>query len=86
MSKLIEIPNYSLRVEWSDEDQAWIGRCPELFGGGVHGDDRNAVLDELRQTVDEVIENARQTGVPFSAPLPAETHSRAKPKPVPDRG
>lgn len=24
-------------VEWSDEDKCWIGRCPPLAAGGVHG-------------------------------------------------
>lgn len=26
-------------VEWSDEDECFIGSCPELFYGGCHGDD-----------------------------------------------
>jgi len=47
----------------------------ELFGGGVHGSDRDAVLEELRQAVKEVIENARKTGIPFPGPLPAEVHA-----------
>jgi len=75
MSNNLEIPRYSLHVEWSEEDRIWIGRSPELFGGGVHGSDRDAVLEELRQAVEEVIENARKTGIPFPAPLPAEAHA-----------
>jgi len=27
---------YTKFVEWSDEDQCFIGRCPELMLGGVH--------------------------------------------------
>jgi predicted HicB family RNase H-like nuclease len=60
---------YSLIVEWSDEDQVWIGRCPELFHGGVHGDDRVKVYAELLQAVDEHIELARQDGRPLPDPL-----------------
>jgi len=75
MNNNLEIPKYSLHVEWSEEDQIWIGRSPELFGGGVHGNDRDAVLEELRQAVEEVIENARKTGIPFPGPLPAEVHA-----------
>ena len=30
---------YTKFVEWSDEDQTFIGRCPELALGGVHGSD-----------------------------------------------
>ena len=44
---------YSVIVDWSDEDQTWIGRCPELMLGGVHGNDRDKVYEELCQAVDE---------------------------------
>ena len=44
---------YEHIVYWSDEDQCFIGRCPELFLGGVHGDDAEAVFRELRQAVEE---------------------------------
>jgi predicted RNase H-like HicB family nuclease len=40
-------------VEWSEADQAYIGRCPELFSGGVHGTDKAKVFKELSQAVDE---------------------------------
>jgi predicted RNase H-like HicB family nuclease len=69
MSNITENPHYTLIVEWSDEDQCFIGRCPELFGGGVHGQDRRAVYEELCQAVDEVIEDAVKTGVPLPAKL-----------------
>jgi predicted HicB family RNase H-like nuclease len=44
-------------VEWSDEDKVYIGRCPELFGGGVHGDDPVKVFEELCIAVEDVLEN-----------------------------
>ena len=34
-------------VEWSDEDQCFVGSCPGLFYGGCHGDDERAVFAEL---------------------------------------
>ena len=37
MNNATDTPHYTLVVEWSDEDQCYIRRCPELFGGGVHG-------------------------------------------------
>lgn len=40
-------------VEWSEADQVYIGRCPELFSGGVHGTDEAKVFKELGQAVDE---------------------------------
>jgi predicted RNase H-like HicB family nuclease len=40
-------------VAWSEEDQTYIGRCPDLFRGGVHGDDPLKVARELQQVIDE---------------------------------
>ena len=60
--------HYSLLVEWSEEDDTWIGRCPELFLGGVHGDDRAKVYAELLEAVDEVLE-IRKTDGTLPAPL-----------------
>ena len=44
---------YHRWVAWSEEDQAYIGRCPDLFRGGVHGDDPLKVARELQQVIDE---------------------------------
>ena len=46
---------YTKFVEWSDEDQCFIGRCPELMRGGVHGSDEAAVYAELCDAVEEWI-------------------------------
>jgi predicted HicB family RNase H-like nuclease len=43
-------------VEWSEEDQCYVGTCPGLMLGGVHGDDEAKVYKELCQTVEEWIE------------------------------
>src|SRR5436190_1387781 len=47
---------YTKFVEWSDEDRCFIGRCPELMLGGVHGDDEAKVYAELCGAVEEMIE------------------------------
>ena len=56
-------------VEWSNEDQCFVGSCPGLFYGGCHGDDEKAVFAELCEIVDETISLYLQEGTP----LP-ETH------------
>jgi predicted RNase H-like HicB family nuclease len=56
-------------VEWSDEDNCFIGSCPELFHGGCHGADERAVFEELCQIVDETIELYRNDGKSLPAPL-----------------
>ncbi len=40
-------------VEWSDEDQCFVGRCPGLFFGGCHGKDETAVYGEVCKIVEE---------------------------------
>lgn len=47
---------YTKIVEWSDEDQCFVGSCPGLFYGGCHGDDEQAVFAELCELVEETIE------------------------------
>jgi len=56
-------------VEWSEEDQRYVGSCPGLLYGGCHGDDEREVFAELCQIVDETIELYKKDG----KPLPAQT-------------
>lgn len=56
-------------VEWSEEDQCYVGTCPGLMIGGVHGNDEAGVYKELCQTVEEWIDIYEQDG----APLPEAT-------------
>ena len=45
--------DYELSVEWSDEDQTFVGYCPELFEGGVcHNENRVACYAELVEIVE----------------------------------
>jgi predicted RNase H-like HicB family nuclease len=42
-------------VEWSEEDQCFIGQCPGIIGPCCHGEDEVQVYYELCQIVDEWI-------------------------------
>lgn len=55
-------------VEWSDEDQCFVGSAPGLIYGGCHGDNERGVFDELCLIVDEVVELHRQEGRPLPPP------------------
>ena len=55
-------------LEWSDEDQCYVGSAPGLIYGGCHGDDEKEVFDELCRIVEEVIELYRKEGK--TLPLP----------------
>jgi predicted RNase H-like HicB family nuclease len=60
---------YAKIVEWSEEDQCYVGSAPGLIFGGCHGDDEKQVFDELCQIVEEAIELYRKD----NKPLPAAT-------------
>ncbi len=64
---------YLKLVAWSDEDQCYIGRCPDLMLGGVHGLDEAAVYAELCEAVNEWIRLHEREGRPLPKPttLPA---------------
>jgi hypothetical protein len=47
---------YHKWVEWSDEDQAYIGRCPDVITG-IHGDDPTQLYAELCEVVDDVLQH-----------------------------
>lgn len=48
-----ETDKYHRWVAWSEEDQSYIGRCPDLFLGGVHGDDPIKVARRLQTVIDQ---------------------------------
>ena len=58
---------YHKWVEWSEEDQVYIGKCPDLMTG-IHGDDPVSVFRELNEVVEDVIAHFQSAG----RPLPAE--------------
>jgi predicted RNase H-like HicB family nuclease len=59
-------------VEWSEEDQCYVGSAPGLIYAGCHGPDEKQVFEELCQIVEEAIELYRQEG----KPLPPATAGR----------
>jgi predicted RNase H-like HicB family nuclease len=60
--------NYLKLVEWSQEDQTFIGQCPGVIGPCCHGDDEVKVYEELSQIVDEWLELLQQDGKPLPPP------------------
>lgn len=59
-------------VEWSEEDQCYVGSAPGLIYGGCHGDDEKSVFNELCQIVEETIELYGKN----DKPLPPSTCGR----------
>ena len=63
-----ESARYIKIVEWSDEDECYIGTSPGLMYGGCHGDDEKAVFAELCDIVEEIIELYHEDGKPLPPP------------------
>ena len=55
-------------VEWSEEDQCYVGSAPGLIFGGCHGGNERRVFEELCQIVEEAIELYRQDGKALPPP------------------
>ena len=50
-----ESAKYVKIVEWSEEDQCYVGSAPGLIYGGCHGEDEKAVFAQLCCVVEETI-------------------------------
>ncbi len=70
-----ESDRYLKIVEWSEEDGCYVGTCPGLMLGGVHGDHEAATYRELCQTVEEWIEICRKDGMPLPAATAGKEYS-----------
>ena len=67
----VKSDRYTKLVVWSDEDNCFIGTCPELFCGGCYGDDAKQVFAELCELAEEAIETLEEVGKPLPKPLSA---------------
>ena len=65
--------NYAKIVEWSDEDQCYVGSAPGLVYGGCHGLDERLVFEELCIVVEEAIELYRAEHKPLPRERPDAT-------------
>jgi len=63
-------------VEWSEEDQCYVGSCPGLLHGGCHGNDEKEVFAALCQIVDETIELYKKDGKPLPAPTIGKDYAK----------
>lgn len=60
-----ESAHYAKIVEWSDDDQCYVGSAPGLIYGGCHGDDEQEVFAELCRMVEDAIDLYHQDGKPL---------------------
>ncbi|MFZ4699280.1 MAG: hypothetical protein ACOYMG_04450 [Candidatus Methylumidiphilus sp.] len=52
---------YHKWIEWSDEDQVYIGKCPDLITG-IHGNDPIMLYGELCEVIEDVVSHFVEQG------------------------
>lgn len=54
-------------VRWSEEDQAYVGFCPDLFpwGGVCHGTTAVEAFARLSEIVEDTVTTALEKGLPL---------------------
>ena len=62
-------------VEWSNEDQCFIGSIPGWIGKCCHGDNEEEVYHELCQILEEWIEIYKEDGIPVPASIASKKFS-----------
>ncbi len=62
-------------VEWSQEDQCYVGTAPGLIIGGIHGKDESKVFRELCEAVDEAITLLKKDKRPLPEPTASKKYS-----------
>lgn len=63
-----ESTHYLKIVEWSEEDECFVGQCPGIIGPCCHGENEERVYSDLCRIVEEWIELMKNDGK--SLPLP----------------
>ncbi len=66
---------YAKIVEWSEEDQCYVGSCPGLLYGGCHGNDEEEVFKALCRIVEETVALFIQDGRPLPSPTAGKDYA-----------
>ncbi|MFH1743367.1 MAG: hypothetical protein ABIH23_30540 [bacterium] len=70
-----ESDRYVKIVEWSEEDQCYVGSCPGLFYGGCHGVNEQEVFADLCRLVEETIQLYRAERKPLPPPTSGKDYA-----------
>jgi predicted RNase H-like HicB family nuclease len=66
---------YSMRVSWSQEDEAFVASCPELGELSAHGVTPQKAAAELSEAISLALEAYEEEEWPPPAPRTLRTHS-----------
>jgi len=59
---------YSINIQWSDRDQAYIANVPELSGCKTHGDTYKEALNNVLEVIELWIAAAEEAGETIPQP------------------
>lgn len=62
------IPKYSMLIEWSPDDDAYLVTIPELPGCKTHGDSYEDAAKNGREVIELVVAGLHEDGVEVPAP------------------
>jgi predicted RNase H-like HicB family nuclease len=60
--------HYSINIQWSDRDQAYLVNVPELPGCHTHGNTYEEALKNALEVIELWIEAAKKDGIPVPPP------------------
>ena len=64
---------YSMIIQWSDEDLAYVVTLPEFGRCRTHGDTYESAAKSGREVLDLLIESAKEEGQPLPPPATLQT-------------
>jgi predicted RNase H-like HicB family nuclease len=64
----MEIKHYSMIIQWSDEDQAYLVTVPELPGCMTHGNTYEEAVQQGQDAIEGWIQVAQELGNPIPPP------------------
>jgi len=67
--------HYLKIVEWSDEDQCYIGSIPGWIGKCCHGDNEEGVYRQLCRILEEWIEIYKEDNIPLPSSISGKKYS-----------
>jgi len=68
MAELALEDRYEIDIVWSDEDDVFVARIPQLPFTGAHGDTHEAALAEAKEAIKLYLATARELGKPIPDP------------------
>ena len=74
----MNVPGYKYRASWSDDSNAWVGRCDGFLLASHLAPTEAEALDGIQALVADIVYDLRAKGEPLPSPVPWEWHDAAR--------